>query len=659
MGTHRHVARGDHRWIAGLILTIAIGLWSLPASAFELDGHEVIEATAYKRLLALHAVPGTGPPEISGRALLAGLIATGVLVEPPCFDRADPWGDCGAAQRLELPLRYWPTLRSGGPDIVIDRQLGQRGQCQHFMASTADGLTPADPRSGVPGGLATTAYLRCIREVGLVFDGILRDPRLAEWRVVGPYVLMHAIEDSFSAAHVDRDPHFKIVHLLSWTLIDWPSYLLHGKGSFPAATHHAASDHRDFDYVRWDARTSDGHACRDFHHPYAFPEECLTGRAKAAVDAVVDYLVLLYRLRARASAEGRQASLFSPAPSGDAALWMNFAREHLPSAAVAAELPQEPRSALPRPDLFIGVQGVVGSHMLGAGLWAGKLFVGPAVPFALGLTGGAGFNRREGVDQLGASAQASLLLPFVRRLTIGVAPAGLQVVCDTHFDSCQTDVVATLGVLLVPLGSATWLGVEGPRWSWTERAIGSSWMGLTFGWSHEDVPPFVPPRAEAVATWDPPAPDEVRSYRHTRSTRAVFLATTVASGPDNQFVGVGLDWRRDRDHWDRRAGFAPGLQVEVDAGRIDSSGPGGSLAVAPTLWAYLVPNRFALTATPALVRFGALADRAVAVDVAGRAGIVLDLGRLELEADSPPLSYVSRDRWSALPITMRLGLQFD
>ncbi len=81
--------------------------------------------------------------------------------------------------------------------------------------------------------------------------------------------------------------------------------------------------------------------------------------------------------------------------------------------------------------------------------------------------------------------------------------------------------------------------------------------------------------------------------------------------------------------------------------------------MAPTLWAYLVPNRFALTATPALIRFGAIADRAVAVDVAGRAGIALDLGRLELEADSPPLSYVSRDRWSALPITMRLGLQFD
>ena len=659
MGAEGRVALGDHRWIAGLLLTIAIGLWGVRASAFELDGHEVIEATAYKRLLALHAVPGTGPPELSGKALLAALIATGVLAKPPCFDRRNPSGDCGVAQRLDLPLRYWPPLRAGMPDLVIDRQIGQAGQCQHFMADTDDSLTPVDPRFGVPGGLATTAYLRCIRELGSVFDGILRDPRLAEWRVVGTYVLMHAIEDSFSAAHVDRDPHFKIVHLLSWTLIDWPIYVLHGKASFSAPTHHAVSDHRDYDYVRWDAYTRDGHVCRELHNPYAVPEECLTERAKAAADAVVDYLVLTYRLRARAKAAGRQASLFPPAPSDDAALWMAFAREHLPSVAVDPELPSEPRTALRRPDLFVGAQGVVGSHLWGAGLWGAGLFMGPATPFLLGVSGSVGVSRTEGVGQLGAGAHLSLLLPLVRRFTIGVAPAGLQVVCSTHFESCQADVVATLGNLIVPLGSEAWLGVEGPRWSWTERTVGPSWIGLAFGWSHEDVPRFDPPSPEAVATWDPPAPDEVRSYRHTRSTRSVFLATTAASRPDNAFVGAGLDWRWDRDRWNRRAGFGPGLQAEIDAGRIDGTEQGGNLAVAPTLRYYLLPDRLALTATPALVRVGALADHAVAVDVAARAGIALDLGRVELEVDSPPLSYVSQARWHALPITVRLGLLFD
>ncbi len=653
------MAPGTTRWLAGLLVMAAMGLQSVPVAAFELDGHEVIEATAYKRLLALDAVPGTGPPEVSGRALLGALIATGVLAEPPCFDRTRPRGDCGTTQRLDLPLQYWPTLRSGAPDLVIDRQIGQHGQCQHFMATAADGLTQIDPRFGVPGGLATAAYLRCVRVVGAVFDGILRDPHLADWRLAGTYVLIHAIEDSFSAAHVDRTPHFEIVHLLSWTLIDWPIYALRGHWGFPASTHHAVSDHRDADYVRWDALTKDGRPCRDLHHPYAFPEECLTDRAKAAASAVVDLLVLTYRLRARAIAGGRQASLFSPAPSDDSALWMAFVRAHLPSQVVSPELPGNPRTALARPDVFVGVQGLLGSHLLGVGLWGGRFLMGPASPFLLGLSGGAGFNRSDGADQLGATAQFSLLLPLVRRFTIGVAPAGVQLACGARVESCRVDAVATLGELLVPLSSASWLGVEGPRWSWTERSIGSSWFGLAVGWSHEDLPRFEPPSALAVASWDPPRPDEVTSFRHARSTRAVFLATTAGSRPDNQFVGVGLEWRWDRDRWDRRAGFAPGVQVEIDGGKIDDDASGTSLAIAPTLRAYLLANRVAVTATPALVRVGAFADRAVAVDVAARAGIALELGRLELEADSPPLSYVSQARWYALPITVRLGLRLD
>ena len=139
----------------------------------------------------------------------------------------------------------------------------------------------------------------------------------------------------------------------------------------------------------------------------------------------------------------------------------------------------------------------------------------------------------------------------------------------------------------------------------------------------------------------------------------MFLAATVASGPDNMFVGAGLDWRLDRDRWNRRVGLDPGAQVEIDAGRIDSEVAGASLAAAPTLRAYVLSERIAVTATPALIRVGAFADRAVAFDVAARAGVALEVGRLELEVDSPPLSYVSQARWHALPITMRLGLRFD
>jgi hypothetical protein len=638
---------------------MVIALWAAPGAAFEVAGHEAIEAAAYKRLLALQVVPGTGDPGISGRALLASLIAAGILAEPPCFDRDKRRGNCGDAQRLELPLRYWPLLLSGSADILIDRQLGQNGQCQHFMANTDDSLTPLSPGLGVPGGLVTTAYLRCIDVAGAVLDGILRDPLLAEWRLAGTYVLMHAIEDSFSAAHVDRNPQFQMKYLLSWTLIDWPRYALQRNTHITAATHHAVTDHRDYDYLRGDAQARDGRPCRDFHQPYAVPEECLTERGKAAVDAIFDYLVLIYQLRARALAEHRQVSLFGPSSGQDASMWMGYVRDHLASTSVQAGRPGERREAPPRNDGFLGLQGVAGRHALGAGIWGAHLWFGPAIPFALGLTGGTGYTRSNGAGEFGAAANLALVLPLIRRFAIGGAPVGFNVACTTDFDSCKPDVVATLGQLIVNLGQSTWLAFEGPRWSWTEREVGDTWMGVSLGWSRERVERRRLPRAEAVATWAPPPPADVRAYRHTRSSRTAYLSSTAGSRSDNAFIGVGLEWRRDRDVWDRRAGFAPGLQFEVDRGRVDGSELGTSATFAPTLRLYLVPDRVALTATPALVRVGTLGGHAVGVDVAGRAGVAFELGRVEIDVDSPPLSYVSRSRWDALPFSVRLGLRFD
>src|SRR5262245_49546162 len=95
---------------AGLVTT----LQARRAAAFELDGHEIIEATAYKRLLSMDVVPGTA---VSGRLLLATLIVDGVLHQPPCFDLAHARGLCGPGPRLELPLAYWPVLGSGAPDL--------------------------------------------------------------------------------------------------------------------------------------------------------------------------------------------------------------------------------------------------------------------------------------------------------------------------------------------------------------------------------------------------------------------------------------------------------------------------------------------------------------------------------------------------------------
>jgi hypothetical protein len=649
--------------VAGLAAAAAVSLFATTASAFELFGHETIEATAYKRLLALPRVPGTGSPGVSGRQLLAALIVDGVLLPPPCFDAAHPKGACGADDRTALPLRFWPVLGSGSPDLVIDRQIGERGQCQHFMARTGDGLSPIDPALGVPRALATEAYTRCASLAGAAFAGILRDPALAQLRVAGMYVLMHAVEDSFSAAHVDRDDHFRIVHLLSWTLIDWPTYAWHGLFSFPPNIHHAVSDRRDYRYLRLDGSARDGRRCETFLNPYAVPEECLSDRGRAAVDAVVDLLVLTYRLRVnRAVTASAAASPAQPPPDLDvpagARSWSDFGQAHLPSIVQPFPPPAETLGPLPRPGLFLGVQGVAGAHSLGVGLWGADLHYRSARPFALGVTATAGFARVERRDTLVASVGVPVLLPVIRRFTIGASPAALSVSCGTSFHGCSPDAQAVLGVLLVPLGDRAWLGLEGPRWSWITRTVGDSWGGLTFGWSNEQAPDRPPPDT-AAASWNPPRPDEVQAFRSTRSSTSLFLATTMVSRPENQFIGAGFAWRRDRDVWNRRTGLAPGVELEADAGRIDQTAPGGAVGVAPTVDLYLLPSRLALTATPALMRFGAIAERPVAFDIAARAGLRLDLSRLELEVDSPPWSYVAQSRWHGLPLTVRLGLRLD
>ena len=646
------------RPLAGLTLAVIVALWPVGARAFDLDGHEVIEAAAYRRLLAMEVVPGAGPLPVSGRALLASLIATGVLEQPPCFDPAHAREDCRATRRLALPLLYWPVLRSGAPDLVIDRQIGQKGQCQHFMARTNDGLSPPDPRFGVPRDLITTAYGRCVEVAGEAFDGILRDPHLAHWRLVGTYALMHAIEDSFSPAHVHRDQSGRVVHLLSWTLIDWPRYLVRGVFRFPKATHHAIIDPRDAWYLRRDARAHDGSPCESFHNAFAVPDECLTDRASTAADAVVDYLILTYRLRATAIAEGRLATIFDPSqPAGP--LWLDFVRTHAPSVAADPRLPSSPVQALSRPDLFLGAQGTFGEDTWGAGAWGSHLVVGPALPFVLHETLAAGFVRASGQDLLTASAGMGLLLPLVRRFAIGMTPVGFRLACQTDLDACTGDVTATLGDLLMPIGEHAWLDLVGPRWSWRTRTVGDTWFGVALGWSHEDVPRPEPPGSAAVAAWNPPRPEEVTAYRHSRSTWTTYVTATAGSTVDRQFIGVGLEWLLDRDRWDRRAGLAPGLLLEVDAGDFEGWPRNGGLAVAPTLRAYALPGRLALTATPALLRMGTIAQRSFAFDVAARAGLVLILGRVEIGADSPPLSYVATSRWHALPFTARLGLWFD
>jgi hypothetical protein len=612
------------------------------ASGFGLEGHEIIEAAAYKRLLRSPLVAGTRVP---GRALLATLIADGVLYQPRCFDLAHPRGGCPPGGPFDVPLAYWPVLGSGTMDLILDRQLNQQGQCQHFMAETRDNLTPFDPRSGVPAGLVSAA-VRCGALARLVFERIVRIPHLANWRLGGTYALMHAIEDSFSAAHAARDEHGRIVHLLSWTLIDWPTYFKRGIFSFPPATHHAVSDARDMDYLRADATTEAGARCDALANPYAVPESCLTPRALLAVAAIEDLLVGMYRARAQ------------PAPdSGE--VWREYLSVHLAGAEGSADLSGFQPDGRRRPDVFVGALGNLQRNGFAAGLWGARLFLGPAVPFALTVSGAAGYSRGDGVGALSVSAGIGLLLPLVRRVSIGALPAGGRLQCDTALKGCTLDAVATVGNAIVPIGKMFWLGIEGPRYSWSERAFTGSWIGLAFGWAHEREAEESPTAHEAARAWSPPRPEEVAAFRESPWTFLGYAAVSAASSAENQFIAAGLTCRRDRDRWDRRSGLGLGLEVEGQHGTLNANARAGAVSVAPLVAYYLLPNRLAVTAVPALVQLGVVTSHGFGVEVAGRAGVVLDVGKVEIGVDSPPVSYLSRERWHLLPISVRLGILFD
>jgi hypothetical protein len=631
-----------------LTVVLAVVITSTRAWGFDPIGHDIIEAAAYRRLLETAAVPGTG---VSGPTLLATLMAQEVLSAPPCF--GDPQDrHCSAEALRRAPLYAWPPLGSGAADLLIDRQLDAHGQCQHFMAETADGRSPIDPRLGVPGALATTAYDRCMRILGAVLDNVLRHPRLAAWRVAGIYVLMHAIEDSFSPAHARRDEAGRIVHLMSWKLIDLPVYLWHGQLSFPAETHHGLTDPRDGTFLIEGGRAADGRPCTSFHQPYAVPEECLGERARGAVAAVVDLLVLTYTLRHQAAVEGTVASLESPA---GLAAWAAFVRTHLPSASTELVVEPERIEAPPRPDVFLGVLGSWRPGGWGAGLWGGRLFYGPALPFAVGLFGSAGAaHEAERDGRLIGNLALSLYLPLVRRFVIGFSPAALQVVCTTELRHCTTEGQATVGSLIVRLGPA-WLALQGPTWSWNEREFRDTRLAVALGWWHERHPREAPP-GEPPPTWNPPAPADVQAYRLRRTTTLAYLTATAASTAQNQTVGAGLETLLDRDRWGRRAGLAPGVSLEYSAGTVEGRRT-GLLAFGTVGRWYLAPDRLALAVAPAVVRVRTGGpDARGPVDVSGRIGLAFKVGTTEVRADAPPLSYVSTERWHSRPFSVSLAL---
>ncbi|HEX8793965.1 MAG TPA: hypothetical protein VF765_23650 [Polyangiaceae bacterium] len=258
------------------------------ALAFKPLGHDVIEASAYKRLLAEPVVPGVG---VSGKEVLASLIRRGVLIRPSCFPGDDSGHTSCTRGVNDLPGDWLPEVRSGREDLWLARQFDGAEQCFHFMAPTSDVYESAHvTASGVPDRMVDLAPGRCMRFVNGMVDSILGSDHHAD----DAYVLLHSVVDSYSGAHALRDQAngWKLEYLKPWRLIGAIDYCAHPSGwKFWSLTyHHDVSDAAD------DAWKIDSPACPAPAEDgvYSVPESCLTDRAKEAVAVAHDTLVALF-----------------------------------------------------------------------------------------------------------------------------------------------------------------------------------------------------------------------------------------------------------------------------------------------------------------------------------------------------------------------------
>ena len=151
----------------------------------------------------------------------------------------------------------------------------------------------------------------------------------------------------------------------------------------------------------------------------------------------------------------------------------------------------------------------------------------------------------------------------------------------------------------------------------------------------------------------------MQAFRESRWTFLAYVAATGASTADNEFIAAGCRAGGTTIDGIDGPAWALGLELQGQHGVINGNAHAGAVSVAPLLVAYLLPNRLAVTAAPALLQVGDVTGHGFGADVAGRLGLALDLGKVELAVDSPPLSYLSRQRWHALPVFVRLGILFD
>jgi hypothetical protein len=394
--------------------------------AFDLEGHVVVEAAAYRTL-----VEG-GDAEAPRPEVLRDLINDGALVPPICFGRGPALPkECRTAE-TENPLLQWPQPMTDGPDRNYSRQFDEPVQCVHFMGTLADERPPFLKGRHVPRALATTAIVRC----NSMLDDILRQVVIVggvgtRKSGYGLYELMHAVTDSFSYAHAERKPGtHRLDFLRVWAPLGTLARGRLGEYFADSPLQHDANDPRDSAYVRNFAEVN-GLPCKELTAlPYTVPLACLSEEGDLARQALVELLVVVRDLR-RAQLASAPGAAIRPeqaeAWSRFKARWFTAVNPCLGEECLA----KQPAELVQASSLLVGGGATfnpsrsyqdVTAH-LRLTQWSQQ-----ASPFVLGLSAEGGYRRSfESQANYGVVGVGLLLeLPFDRRSAVGFSPLALR-----------------------------------------------------------------------------------------------------------------------------------------------------------------------------------------------------------------------------------------
>jgi hypothetical protein len=664
-----------------------LALLAADAFAFDSKGHVVIEALAYRSLI--EGRDGQ-PPRPDA---LRDLLNDGALAPPICFGRgASPPGYCIDAA-FANPLMDWPRPETDQPDAAFRRQFSDPGQCFHFMATLEDAQTDAIPGTSIPRALATSAVVRCrdlldhlLRQI--VIDGGPGTRKSA----YGLYELMHAIGDSFSGAHSDRQAGTrKIAYLRVWKPLERIAHIpTERSAKIPVDVYHKWNDHRDKTYVVEEREVSPGgKPCKHLtDHPYEVPYDCLSEEGDAARQALVELLVIVRDLR-KAHVTSAAAD---PSPERSEA-WQAYKAKWFTAAYACQGAECETKQPA---DLLPGAYGLVGldtTYNATRGFLdvtaRGSLFrySWELNPFVYSVSADFGFRRWNSGGGSGlAGLELDLILPLGKRAALGFSPAAWRVAFGG--EKTGTDLATRFFRFDLRVGERLNLTLNAPiEVNWRKPAVEwSVGLGLSYapGGSQAAGGPLLRSHSEKVErqddAWSPPVAPYGRLLGRKPSLY-VGADTTTVQTPDVAVAGrlygegsVGGRVMWDRDRWDGRFAFAPAVGLAIGARR--TSGESAYLTGAFTAglrWYALGPLGLSLTAVriEGGPKIHGQSEEDLSLDVHGsaggqhyfhagsRLGIAFNAGIIDLLVEAPTIAWRSQPFKTGEILTFGLGIRLN